>query len=311
MINVAIYHSSIPNQKNQEKVDLLRHFSEGVRVVGDKRFDMFNNDCINSDVGVIQGWVDGPATRKHLALRYQVINQQLAAKKYVVAVDSNLFLYATPNNPQHYLRYSFNGIFPNTGIYCDDQPDPQRWEKIRKHLGIQVKDYRTSGNHVLLLLQRNGGWSMNGLDVQDWANSIITQIRKHTDRPIVVRAHPGDSQAKHYLARKSPLCKIKFSKAVTLSENTSLVADLENCWAAINYNSSPTVGAALEGVPIFVTDPDRSQCAKIANIDLTQIESPVLFDRQAWLERLAMSHWNFQELKSGECWRHMRQYVKL
>lgn len=310
MIKVAIYHSSVPNRKNQEKVDLLRHFSEGVRVAGDKRFDIFGKDIVDSDVGVIQGWVDSPADRSHLALRYQVITQQLAAKKYVVAVDSNVFLYATPNNPQHYLRYSFNGIFPNTGIYCDDKPDPQRWEKIKKSLGIHVKDYRTTGNHILLLLQRNGGWSMNGLDVQDWANSVIAQIRKYSNRPIVIRPHPGDSQAKYYLEWKSPLCKIKLSKAVRLSENPRLVDDLKDCWAAVNYNSSPTVGAAIEGIPIFVTDPVRSQCADIANTDLSQIENPILLDRQAWLERLAMSHWNFDELKSGECWRHMRQYVK-
>lgn len=311
MINVAIYHSSIPNKKNQEKIDLLQYFSQGVRAAGDLPHDIFNHSVVSADVSMIQGWVAGPDERSHLALRHEVITKQLAAKKYVVAADSNLFLYATPNNPQHYLRYSFNGIFPNTGIYCDDKPDPQRWEKLKNNLDIKVKDYRKNGDHVLILLQRNGGWSMNGLDVQDWAISAITQIRKHTDRPIVVRAHPGDGRAKHYLARKSPLCKIKFSKAVRLSTNQSLIDDLENCWAAVNYNSSPTVGAAIEGVPIFVTDPECSQCAEIANTDLSKIDNPVLYDRQAWLQRLAMSHWNFDELKSGECWRHMRQYVKL
>lgn len=311
MINVAIYHSSIPNKKNQEKIDLLKYFSDGVNAAGDKNIDTFDHKHMPSDVGVIQGWVTGPADKAHLSLRNQVIQQQLAAKKYVVAVDSNLFLYATPNNPQHYLRYSFNGVFPNTGIYCDDKPDPQRWEKIRKNLNIEVKDYRKTGNHILLLLQRNGGWSMGDLDVQDWANTVIAQIKKYTDRPIVIRPHPGDSRAKHYLARKSAQCKIKFSKALTLSENASLADDLKNCWAAVNYNSSPTVGAAIEGIPIFVSDPIRSQCAEIANTDLSQIESPTLIDRQAWLERLAMSHWNFEELKSGECWQHMRQYVKL
>ena len=69
--------------------------------------------------------------------------------------------------------------------------------------------------------------------------------------------------------------------------------------------------SAIEGIPIFVTDPERSQCADIANTDLSLIEKPNMPDRQAWAERLAMSHWNFDELKSGECWHHMRQYVKL
>ena len=77
----------------------------------------------------------------------------------------------------------------------------------------------------------------------------------------------------------------------------------------VNHKSSPTVGAAIEGYPIFVTDPTRSQCAEIANTDLAQIENPNLPDRQTWAERLAMFHWNFAEIESGECWTHMRKYV--
>ena len=128
---------------------------------------------------------------------------------------------------------------------------------------------------------------------------------------MLFRSHPGDKTTKRIIEPRSSTCRIKFSKALTLSNSANLLDDLKNCWAAINYNSSPVVGAAIEGIPIFVTDPERSQCADIANTDLSLIEKPNMPDRQAWAERLAMSHWNFDELKSGECWHHMRQYVKL
>jgi len=99
-------------------------------------------------------------------------------------------------------------------------------------------------------------------------------------------------------------------KGLRLSKDDStLEHDLKNCWAVVNYNSSPTVGAAIEGYPIFVTDPVRSQCAEIANLDLAQIENPNFPDRQQWVERLAMFHWNFDEIENGECWSHMRKYV--
>jgi hypothetical protein len=52
------------------------------------------------------------------------------------------------------------------------------------------------------------------------------------------------------------------------------VRNLKHCWAAVAHNSSPTVGAAIEGIPVFVTDPARSQCRDIANTDLSQIENP-------------------------------------
>jgi hypothetical protein len=310
MKTVITYHNTVPNAKNQEKLDLLRYFSQGVKAAGDNSIDCHSFQYTPSDVGVIQGWLgQGPITTKHLLLRNSVIQEQITNNKYVVAVDSNLFLYANTANPLHYLRYSFNGVFPNTGIYCDRNIDPTRWQKISRHLNLTLKDYRSEGNHILVCLQRNGGWSMGQLDVQDWAIQTINTLRQHTDRPIVIRSHPGDKSSREYLNPASPKCKIKFSKRVRLSSNTNLVDDLKNCWAAVNYNSSPVVGAAIEGVPIFVTDPNKSQCAEIANIDLTQIENPTLHDRQSWVERLSMFHWNFDELKSGECWTHMRKFI--
>jgi len=309
--SVAVYHSTVPSTRNQEKIDLLTNFSQGVSAVGDTKFDVRDHKYVKADVGVIQGWLGaGEITSRHLMLRNTVIQEQLSRQKHVVTADSNLFLYANTQNPKHYLRYSFNGVFPNTGIYCDTPVNPKRWASIKNTLNIDVKDYRTSGNHVLICLQRNGGWSMGTFDIQDWAVDTIEMIRRHTDRPIVVRPHPGDKNTRRILESQTPECKIKFSKRVRLSANPNLIDDLRDCWAAVNHNSSPVVGAAIEGVPIFVTDPERSQCKDIANIDLTKIESPTLYDRQPWLERISMSHWNFDELKSGQCWRHMRQYLR-
>jgi hypothetical protein len=303
MMSVTVYHCSVPNAKSQEKIDLLRYFAQGAEAAGAAVTNSYDHTYQATDVAVIQGWVhEGSKPSAHLNLRNTVISQQLARKKYVVAVDSNLFLYANTANPQHYLRYSFNGVFPNTGIYCDTQIDPVRWKKISAALNISLRPYRKTGNHILLCLQRNGGWSMGKFNVVDWANQTIAQIRQHSDRSIVIRAHPGDKSAANYVASIA-------GKNITVSQNPSLVADLQNCWAAVNHNSSPVVGAAIEGVPIFVTDMSKSQCREIANLDLAQIENPSMPDRQAWAERLAMFHWNFGELQSGECWRHMQQFI--
>jgi hypothetical protein len=310
MTSVAIYHKTIPNAKNQEKIDLLKNFSLGVSTVGDTAIDNQSYDYQLTEVGVIQGWLgEGAITTPHLQLRNSVITNQIKNKKYVVAVDSNVFLYANTANPLHYLRYSFNGVFPNTGIYCDTEVDPARWQKISRNLNISLKDYRTNGGHILICLQRNGGWSMGKTDLQDWLVQTISTIRQHTNRMIIIRPHPGDKTSKELIRPGNPRCKVKFSKAVRLSNNENLVDDLLNCWAAVNYNSSPVVGAAIEGIPIFVCDPEKSQSKEIANTDLAQIENPQMPDRQPWVERLAMFHWNFDELKSGECWSHMRKFI--
>jgi len=310
MTSVNVYHSSVPNNKNLEKIELLKNFSLGARICQDKVNDIHGYNYTPSDVAVVQGWLgEKKASSAHLLLRKQVIENQIKNGRYVIAVDSNLFLYSNTLNPLHYLRYSYNGVFPNTGIYCDSNVDPDRWKKISKNLNITLKDYKTSGNHILLFLQRNGGWSMGTTDIQDWANTVISTLRQYTDRPIRIRKHPGDKTSQEIIKPGHPQCKIKFSKNVTLSENVNLLDDLTDCWAAINYNSSPVVGAAIEGYPIFVMDPAKSQCAEIANTDLSMIENPIYKERQHWAERLSMFHWNFNELKSGECWAHMRSFI--
>jgi hypothetical protein len=310
MTSVAIYHSSIPNKKNQEKVDVLKNFSIGAKLNQDIVTDITNYNIINTDVAVIQGWVaPGPPLTPHGDLRSRVIKYQTSRSKFVVGIDSNLFLYANTNNPLHYLRYSFNGIFPSTGIYCDREIDPSRWTRISKNLKVTLKDYRTNGNHILICAQRNKGWAMGRTDVQEWIIQTIAEIKKHTNRPIVVRLHPGDKETRRIFKAGPPLCRVKFDYSVTLSHNENLLDDLKNCWAAVNYNSSPVVGAAIEGIPIFVMDPTNSQCKDIANTNLAMIENPAMPNRQLWVERLSMFHWNFDELKSGECWLHMKKYI--
>lgn len=305
-MKVAIYHRTVPNAKNQEKLDLLTHFATGVACNGDVAVNVNELVYQSTDVGVIQGWVSDDITRPHLKLRNTVVEEQIKSGKYAVAVDSNLFLYNDTTNPMHYLRYSFNGIFPNTGIYCDTQVDPSRWQKISKNLKLSLKDNRTTGSHILICMQRNGGWSMGSVDVQDWAIQTINELRQYTDRPIVIRPHPGDKATRAVLSTANTNNKLR---GMIISNNQNLKDDLINCWAVVNCNSSPVVGAAIEGYPIFVTDPDKSQCREIANLNLADIENPLIPDRQRWVERISMFHWNFDELKSGECWAHMRSFI--
>jgi hypothetical protein len=310
MSTIAIYHSSVPNKKNQEKVEVLKNFSIGAKLNQETVTDIHGYSLIDADIAVIQGWIaPGQSVTPHGDLRSRVIQHQLTRSRFVVGIDSNLFLYANTENPLHYLRYSFNGISPLNGIYCDSEIDPSRWQRISTNLNVVLKDYRTAGNHILLCAQRNKGWSMGEVDVQDWILKTISEIRKYSDRPIVVRLHPGDKETKRIFKAGAPLCRVKFDYGVTLSHYENLLDDLTNCWAAINYNSSPVVGAAIEGIPIFVTDPLSSQCRDVANTDLSQIENPLLLDRRPWVERLSMFHWNFDELKSGECWAHMRKFI--
>jgi hypothetical protein len=287
----------------------LQKYAEGVSATGDIGVVSTNMRYESAEIAVMLGWVHEHGKQApHLQFRQNIIAQQVQHGGRTVIADSNLFLYHDTKNPHYYLRYSYDGVFPNTGEYCDANPDPTRWTTIQQEMGIHVKAWRSVGNHILLCLQRNGGWSMGNISVTDWATSTIAQLRRHTDRPIVIRPHPGDKRAVEYM--KQFLANNQLKNVTVGDSADSLVRNLKHCWAAVAHNSSPTVGAAIEGIPIFLTDPARSQCRDIANTDLSQIENPLMPDRTAWLHRISQFHWSHADLTSGRCWSHMKAWAK-
>jgi hypothetical protein len=304
MKTVVSYLSGVPSpHKSPHKVEVLKKFTEGVKRAGDNGVAHTGRNLIQCDVGVIQGWVhEGSDNSPHLSVRKKVAENKF--NQHTVIVDSNLFNYKDKNHPIRYSRYSMDGVFPPTGNYFWDDPDPSRWRQISRDLNISLKDWRSNGSHILICTQRNGGWSMKGLSVTQWLEQTVDQLRKHTDRPIIVRGHPGDKNTRLYL-------KPGRNSMWTLSRNEKIVDDFRNAWAVVTYNSSPGVASAVEGIPVFVTDPNPkiSQAFDVANTDLKDIENPKTFDRQHWVEKLSMCHWKFEELSSGVAWSHMRKYA--
>ena len=309
-MKVVSYYNVVPAvNKSQEKFSILTKFIEGVNAAGDEGIVHQGYDLQQCDVGMIQGWQHEVGKQApHLHLRQRVIDRRL--NKRVCTADSNLFLYANKSNqPYHYLRYSFDSVFPSIGEYFDNNPNASRWQQISNHLNIKIENHRSSGKNILICLQRNKGWSMGSLSVIDWLNDTIAKIVQHTDRTIVIRAHPGDKKA---ITSYLPILiqRYRHNNKVKISNTgTPLEVDLKKAWAVVNHNSSSIVGPLIQGYPGFITDPIKSQCAEVVHTDFSMIEHPQQFDRQKWLERISMFHWNFDELSNGSAWRHMREYV--
>ena len=298
-MKIAIYLAAVPQNKNAIKLAVLRRFGEGARRCGDTVEIVENVNIVNSDVAVMQGFVHQDVSRPHLLLRRNILD----SNPNTVVIDSNLFQFSNSELQNYYLRYSLNGIFPTTGFYFDNKLDPARWQSISQRLGINLVPYRSNGSHILVCLQRVDGWSMCGVDVQRWLDKTVKRIRNYSNRPIVVRKHPGDRRQN----------SLTFSKDYTISTSPSILDDFKNCWATVTYNSSPGVASLITGVPVFVTDPvpQQSQTWPICNTDLLQIENPLMPDRQEWIDSVCQSHWNDDEVASGEAWRFLRERLSL
>lgn len=245
-ISVASYLMGIPpGNTNPEKPAIIVNFIEGVWRAGDQGSIVTDYTPIDADVAVVQGFVHpGSKNSKHLTLRKEVFEKQQRENKRSIIVDSNLFLSYDSGNTKKYLRYSYDGIFPTTGEYCNNDPDPARWQKISNELGISLKEPKKSGKYILLCCQRDGGWSMDGKPLMPWIVHTIHTIRKFTDRIIMVRFHPGD---KNRIQHIRALQRYRL-QGVSPSVSDNLLSDLKSAYAVVNLSRIWAKPTDIDGV---------------------------------------------------------------
>jgi hypothetical protein len=292
---IKSYLGSLPARINgEEKINALTYFAEGAARCGDRAEVTRSQVYEPCDVGAIIGNAfdsnPGKVNLPHYKVRKMVMEQQRQHGRYWLSIDSNVFIYRDRTNPRKYLRYSFNGVFPQDGIYCNENPRDENWNRMRAHYNMDLRDWRTQGSHILVCMQRPMGWSMRGQNLMSWLEQTLQKIREH---------FPKDVNFRRYNVTLSP-------------QERHITQDLVNCWALVCHNSTPSSVAAIEGIPAFVTDdPGYCQAGDVANTDLSLIETPLMPDREQWIRKLAQCHWSFEDLRSGRQWAHMRQWVKV
>lgn len=153
--------------------------------------------------------------------------------------------------------------------------DGSRWRK----LGKAIKPWRTDGTYILVAVQSDLWHHRHGHGGADrFADWVVAEIGKYTKRPVIVRGKPLKGHTE-----------------------PPLLDHIRGAWAVVTHTSNVAVDALLEGVPCFTL----GQCAAEAMglSDLSQIESPVHPEREAWAAVLADNQWTLDELRDGTCWR--------
>lgn len=289
MHDVVVYLSSLPKIADRNrKTEVLRAMAVGTQALGMTVFEQHQREVVPARLAVILGWVGANIRGPHIQLRQNVIAQQQRNGQRVMAIDGSCFKFADRDSV--FLRYSLDGVYYNTSNYANRDSTDHKWQQIRSELNLGLAPWRTTGEHVLICLQRDGGWSMKGVDMRDWVRATVKTLRQHTARPILIRPHP-----KCPIDLADLTCKRDIY--VSVSEST-LQDDIRGAWASVFFNSSACVASILAGVPVFAADPD---CVawQIANSDLCYIENPRLPERQPWLNDLAAAHWTDAESRQG------------
>lgn len=302
-VDVVVYVSSVANpRKHPRKIACLESFASGVTAFGHKAHTEWNFKYRPSRLAVMLGWATTNTGGPNIALRKQIIAEQHRQGFKTMCIDASCFKYL--DNSGTYLRYSLGGPFYDRAEYANKNSGPEKWQEISNTLGVQLQTSQITGpGPILICMQRDGGFAMKTLNPIMWLSDKITELRKYTTRPIIIRPHPGE----YTLSDFASFRKLK-GVSVIDPVHTSLVDNLVNIHAVVLFNSSASVAAICAGIPVFADD---SSCVSwaVANKNVSSIESPETFDRQQWMQDLASAHWSDADARTGKLYQKFLPYI--
>lgn len=200
-------------------------------------------------------------------------------------MDSGYFgNYKDPKNPsgtKQWMRIVKNGLQHNNV----KKVSSTRWYE---HFNYPIQQQTRRGKHILLVLPSEKPCKFYNVDLKEWTEQTIAEIKKYTNRPIKIRAKPDTRAAR--------------------LQNT-IFDDLNNCWAMVTYNSIAAVESVMSGVPAFTLAPTAAD--PVCDKDLSNLEDPTLYHKdqlRAWAYHLAHGQFHISELKNGAALRMLENY---
>jgi hypothetical protein len=245
------------------------------------------------------------AENKHKKLRPKYEYIRKSGKPYIV-IESAVFRanMQQPPHPLAYHRYSWFSYFRDEGLYNNENRPDDRWKIIKRQQNIEIKDWRTKGDYVLVVLQRPGDSSLKNLlekykTYEGFVSHTLNEIKKYTDRPIVVRMHPLRQDKQLEVLRKFNVNISENTQGAKLLEGgAGLYKDFQNAWCVVGFNSNALTESICEGIPTFSMCPS-SMAWDCSNKTLKLIEQPKMYERQQWLNNLSYCQWNEDEIQRG------------
>lgn len=204
-------------------------------------------------------------------LTLRIVPQAVRAGRPFWCID-NGYWHPGRGTPRGYYRLTYRSMTPVLLPKTDD---------LRLAV-VPLKPWRSTGRHVLLAMPGVHFGAALGIDVPAWCDTIESELRRRTDRPIRIRSRDS----------RQPLRD-----------------DLHDAWCLVTHSSNVAVDAAIAGIPVFV-EPTSAAAPigrTISDLETVGAEAPAMPGRKQWLRSLASQHFTIAEMASGVAWRWMRR----
>lgn len=166
-----------------------------------------------------------------------------------------------------------------------------------KKLGISLKERQNTGENILICGQHSKSeqW-VNRPPPEIWLSSLVQEIKKYSNRPIVFRPHPRDLDWVKFLP-KLPITIQYPQKIIGTYDDFNHESDFTNAWCVINPSSNTGIQAAIAGIPVFCDE--DSLAYPISNKKIENIVNPELPSRDEWIIKLSHTEWLENEIERG------------
>jgi len=248
-----------------------------------KMYDPYLQSFILGSGGQISNWEKHstsmiPAVVRGITKRKEMDVCRSAGRDFYY-IDTGYF-----GNGKHkrYHRITKNDI-QNFGPIIDRPSDRLQATGFQTH-----KFYR--GTNILLAPPSQKLLNLYDINLEEWLKQTQDEIKKHTDRPIVVRLKQG--------------------RSARISDNTIEMALAQDVHCLVTFSSIAAVEALLLGKPAITLGPNAA--AALCSQSIAEIENlkiPSLDEVSAWARHLAYCQFTEEEMRDGTAWRILNEHV--
>lgn len=175
------------------------------------------------------------------------------------------------------------GIYANNSDFLSDRAET---------LGICLSPENFSRkSEILIATQHDLSLQWQGMpSTHVWVEQLVSEIRKHSNKTVVVRPHPRG------IIRNFTIAGVRVEHPRKIPDTYDRFDIDFNYHCVINWNSGVAVQAAIAGTPV-ITGP--TNLANDISGKISEIEGVFLPDRTAWFQRMLHTEWTIDELAQG------------
>jgi hypothetical protein len=152
-----------------------------------------------------------------------------------------------------------------------------------KQFNKTFQPWKKTGRAIMVAAPDEKPCKFYGIDKNQWVSDTVNKIKKHTDRPVVVRERAPN----------------RIDRTVNDTLQQALDRDI---FALVTYNSVAAIEAIFHGIPAFTMAPVNA-ASPVSLQDLSLIDTPYYADSDklyAWACHLAYGQFHVNEMKSGK-----------